>query len=314
MEEKYEPREIERKWQARWQSENLFRVTEDESRPKYYLLEMFPYPSGNIHMGHVRNYTIGDVVARYKRMCGFNVLHPMGWDAFGMPAENAAIAHQTHPAKWTYANIANMRSQLKRLGFSYDWEREIATCRPEYYRWEQWLFLKMYEKGLAFRKESYVNWCDPCQTVLANEQVEAGACWRCGKPVRQKKLSQWFFRITRYAEDLLVYCDRLPVASKVITMCRTGSAAALARRSAFRSRTGRGSSRSSPRVRTLCAGRPSCAWRRSTRWCHSCVRANPRRPRSWHLSSGPPSRTAPTRPWRVTKRRAFSPAPSASTP
>jgi len=219
MEEKYEPQVIERQWQARWQAENLFRVTEDESRPKYYLLEMFPYPSGNIHMGHVRNYTIGDVVARYKRMCGFNVLHPMGWDAFGMPAENAAIANQTHPAKWTYANIANMRSQLKRLGFSYDWEREIATCRPEYYRWEQWLFLKMYEKGLAFRKESYVNWCDPCQTVLANEQVEAGACWRCGKPVRQKKLSQWFFRITRYAEDLLVYCDQLPGwPEKVITM------------------------------------------------------------------------------------------------
>jgi len=219
MEEKYEPQVIERQWQARWQAENLFRVTEDESRPKYYLLEMFPYPSGNIHMGHVRNYTIGDVVARYKRMCGFNVLHPMGWDAFGMPAENAAIANRTHPAKWTYANIANMRSQLKRLGFSYDWEREIATCRPEYYRWEQWLFLKMYEKGLAFRKESYVNWCDPCQTVLANEQVEAGACWRCGKPVRQKKLSQWFFRITRYAEDLLAYCDQLPGwPEKVITM------------------------------------------------------------------------------------------------
>ena len=219
MEERYEPQVIERKWQARWQAERLFRVTEDESRPKYYLLEMFPYPSGNIHMGHVRNYTIGDVVARYKRMCGFNVLHPMGWDAFGMPAENAAIANQTHPAKWTYANIANMRSQLKRLGFSYDWEREIATCRPEYYRWEQWLFLKMYEKGLAFRKESYVNWCDSCQTVLANEQVEAGACWRCGKPVRQKKLSQWFFRITRYAEDLLVYCDQLPGwPEKVITM------------------------------------------------------------------------------------------------
>ena len=219
MEEKYEPQVIERQWQARWQAENLFRVTEDESRPKYYLLEMFPYPSGNIHMGHVRNYTIGDVVARYKRMCGFNVLHPMGWDAFGMPAENAAIANRTHPAKWTYANIATMRSQLKRLGFSYDWEREIATCRPEYYRWEQWLFLKMYEKGLAFRKESYVNWCDPCQTVLANEQVEAGACWRCGKPVRQKKLSQWFFRITRYAEDLLAYCDQLPGwPEKVTTM------------------------------------------------------------------------------------------------
>jgi leucyl-tRNA synthetase len=180
---------------------------------------MFPYPSGNIHMGHVRNYTIGDVVARYKRMRGFNVLHPMGWDAFGMPAENAAIANRTHPARWTYANIDTMRAQLKRMGFSYDWAREVATCRPEYYRWEQWLFLRMYQKGLAFRKESYVNWCDPCQTVLANEQVEAGMCWRCGKPVRQKKLRQWFFRITRYAEDLLLHCDRLPGwPEKVITM------------------------------------------------------------------------------------------------
>jgi len=219
MEAKYLPHGIERKWQARWQADDLFRATDDFSRPKYYLLEMFPYPSGNIHMGHVRNYTIGDVVARYKRMRGFNVLHPMGWDAFGMPAENAAIANNTHPARWTYANIDKMRSQLKRLGFSYDWEREVATCRPEYYRWEQWLFLKMYAQGLAFRKESYVNWCDPCQTVLANEQVEAGMCWRCGKPVRQKKLWQWFFRITRYAEDLLQHCDRLPGwPEKVITM------------------------------------------------------------------------------------------------
>jgi leucyl-tRNA synthetase len=219
MDPKYEPQRIERQWQARWQAEGLFAVTEDKSRPKYYLLEMFPYPSGNIHMGHVRNYTIGDVVARYKRMRGFNVLHPMGWDAFGMPAENAAIANRTHPAKWTYANIDTMRAQLKRLGFSYDWGRELATCRPEYYHWEQWLFLQMVKQDLAYRKESYVNWCDPCQTVLANEQVEAGACWRCGKPVRQKKLAQWFFRITRYAEDLLAHCDRLPGwPEKVITM------------------------------------------------------------------------------------------------
>jgi leucyl-tRNA synthetase len=221
MDDRYDPKSIEPAWQRRWQEENLFRVTEDRSRPKYYLLEMFPYPSGNIHMGHVRNYTIGDVVARYKRMRGFNVLHPMGWDAFGMPAENAAIANRTHPARWTYANIDTMRGQLKRLGFSYDWQRELATCKPEYYRWEQWLFLRMLEKGLAFRKESYVNWCDPCQTVLANEQVEAGACWRCGTPVRQKKLWQWFFRITRYAEDLLAHCDRLPGwPEKVITMQR----------------------------------------------------------------------------------------------
>ncbi len=221
MEERYNPQAIEQKWQAAWEASGLFKVTEDPSKEKYYLLEMFPYPSGKIHMGHVRNYTIGDVVARYKRMRGFNVLHPMGWDAFGMPAENAAIANDTHPAKWTYENIDNMRAQLKRIGFSYDWNRELATCRPEYYRWEQWLFLKMAEKGMAYRKESFVNWCDPCQTVLANEQVEAGMCWRCGKPVRQKKLWQWFFRITDFAEDLLVHCDKLPGwPDKVTTMQR----------------------------------------------------------------------------------------------
>ena len=219
MEEKYNPRAIESKWQRSWENDQLFKVDVRADQEKYYLLEMFPYPSGNIHMGHVRNYTIGDVVARYKRMQGLNVLHPMGWDAFGMPAENAAIANKSHPATWTYQNIDNMRAQLKKIGFSYDWDRELATCRPEYYRWEQWLFLKMVEKGQAYRKESYVNWCDPCQTVLANEQVEAGMCWRCGKEVRQKKLWQWFFRITDYAEDLLVHCDKLPGwPEKVITM------------------------------------------------------------------------------------------------
>ena len=210
MDEKYAPQRVELKWQTYWEDNQLFRVREVPEQKKYYLLEMFPYPSGNIHIGHVRNYTIGDVVARYKRMQGFNVLHPMGWDAFGMPAENAAIANDTHPAKWTYANIDNMRNQLKRIGFSYDWEREIATCRPDYYRWEQWLFLKMYEKDMAYRKEAFVNWCEVCQTVLANEQVEAGMCWRCGRPVVQKKLWQWFFRITDEAEDLLVHCDQLP--------------------------------------------------------------------------------------------------------
>ncbi len=219
MQERYNPKSIETTWQAFWEKTKLFKVTEDPNKKKYYLLEMFPYPSGKIHMGHVRNYTIGDVVARYKKMRGFNVLHPMGWDAFGMPAENAAIANKTHPAVWTYLNIEAMRSQLKRMGFSYDWDREIATCRPEYYRWEQWLFLKMYEKGMAYRKESFVNWCESCQTVLANEQVEAGLCWRCGEPVRQKKLWQWFFRVTDYAEDLLVHSDRLPGwPEKVTTM------------------------------------------------------------------------------------------------
>ncbi len=221
MDSRYDPQAIETKWQNRWQDDRLFTVVEETDQKKYYLLEMFPYPSGKIHMGHVRNYTIGDVVARYKRMRGFNVLHPMGWDAFGMPAENAAIANDTHPAKWTYENIDAMRAQLKRLGFSYDWGRELATCRPEYYRWEQWLFLKMAERGMAYRKESYVNWCDPCQTVLANEQVEAGLCWRCGKPVRQKKLWQWFFKITDFAEDLLVHCEMLPGwPDKVTTMQR----------------------------------------------------------------------------------------------
>ncbi len=219
MDERYDPKRIEPKWQAYWEKTNLFSVEEDPDKEKYYLLEMFPYPSGKIHIGHVRNYTIGDVVARYKRMRGFNVLHPMGWDAFGMPAENAAIANKTHPAKWTYDNIDTMRSQLKRLGFSYDWDREIATCRPEYYKWEQWLFLRMIEKDMAYRKESYVNWCEKCATVLANEQVEAGLCWRCGDVVRQKKLRQWFFRITDYAEDLLSYCDELSGwPAKVITM------------------------------------------------------------------------------------------------
>ena len=219
MDEKYNPQKIESKWQKKWGEWDLFKVKENPTQPKYYLLEMFPYPSGNIHMGHVRNYTIGDVVARYKRMRGFNVLHPMGWDAFGMPAENAAIANKTHPAKWTYANIDAMRAQLKRMGFSYDWGRELATCRPEYYRWEQWLFLKMYEKGLAYRKESFVNWCEDCQTVLANEQVEAGLCWRCGQQVRQKQLWQWFFKISEFAQDLLRYCDKLPGwPEKVTTM------------------------------------------------------------------------------------------------
>jgi leucyl-tRNA synthetase len=219
MDEKYDPQKIESRWQDHWEKSNLFEVKEDHEKKKYYLLEMFPYPSGNLHMGHVRNYTIGDVVARYKRMQGFNVLHPMGWDAFGMPAENAAIAHNSHPAAWTYQNIDSMRLQLQRIGYSYDWGREITTCRPEYYHWEQWLFLKMYEKQMAYRKESYVNWCEPCQTVLANEQVEAGMCWRCGKPVRQKKLWQWFFRITDYAEDLLEYCDKIPGwPDKVVTM------------------------------------------------------------------------------------------------
>jgi len=207
---KYSPKSIEKKWQQYWDKALVFKVDEDRGREKYYLLEMFPYPSGRIHMGHVRNYTIGDVVARFMRMLGYNVLHPMGWDAFGMPAENAAIKAGTHPAKWTYDNIDYMRNQLKQLGFSYDWSREIATCDPGYYRWEQLFFLKMYERGLAYRKSSYVNWCSGCQTVLANEQVEAGACWRCDTPVVQKEMEQWFFKITHYIGELLDNTYNMP--------------------------------------------------------------------------------------------------------
>ena len=206
----YDPQAIEEKWQADWEQKELFRVGEDATREKYYLLEMFPYPSGRIHMGHVRNYSIGDVVARYKRMRGYNVLHPMGWDAFGMPAENAAIQHGIHPAVWTYNNIAYMKKQLKRLGFGYDWSRELATCDVEYYGWEQWLFLKMYERGLVYKKSAAVNFCEQCQTVLANEQVEDGRCWRCSEEVAQNELPQWFFAITKYADELHEYTEKLP--------------------------------------------------------------------------------------------------------
>jgi len=210
METQYVPKDVEQKWQQQWHQSQAFRVTESSAKPKYYLLEMFPYPSGRIHMGHVRNYAIGDVVARFKRMQGFNVLHPMGWDAFGMPAENAAIEHGTHPAKWTYENIDSMRQQLKRMGLSYDWQREFATCDATYYRWEQLIFLKMFERGLAYKKGSSVNWCPDCQTVLANEQVEDGSCWRCHNLVEQKELEQWFFKITDYADELLAETEKLP--------------------------------------------------------------------------------------------------------
>ncbi len=215
----YDPEAIEERWQAVWEERNLFHVEEEKDREKYYLLEMFPYPSGRIHMGHVRNYSIGDVIARYKRMMGFNVLHPMGWDAFGMPAENAAIQHGVHPAVWTRDNIAYMKKQLKRLGFGYDWDRELATCDVEYYGWEQWIFLKMYEKGLVYRKSAPVNYCEECQTVLANEQVEEGKCWRCGHEVKQSELTQWFFAITQYADELYEYTESLAGwPDRVLTM------------------------------------------------------------------------------------------------
>lgn len=201
--ERYDFETIETKWQREWEKLQIYKVCEDATKPKYYCLEMFPYPSGDLHMGHVRNYSIGDVVARFKRMRGFNVLHPMGWDAFGMPAENAAIKRGIHPATWTWNNISNMRRQLKRLGISYDWDREVATCDPRYYRWTQWLFLLMYKRGLAYKKRALVNWCPSCKTVLANEQVIDGECWRCHSPVTKTELEQWFLRITAYADRLL---------------------------------------------------------------------------------------------------------------
>ena len=217
----YKPRAIEQKWQQRWTESRAFEVVEDPSRPKFYCLVMFAYPSGHAHVGHVRNYMIGDVIARTKRMRGFNVLHPFGWDAFGLPAENAAIQHGTHPEKWTLANIAHMKGQLERLGISYAWEREITTCHRDYYKWNQWVFLKMYERGLAYRKRSHVNWCPSCATVLANEQVVDGGCWRCGTEVVVRDLEQWFLKITCYADELLQGLDQLDRwPDKVVTMQR----------------------------------------------------------------------------------------------
>jgi leucyl-tRNA synthetase len=203
MKDTYDFAAVERKWQRAWQEAKAFEAVEDPSKPKFYLLEMYPYPSGRIHMGHVRNYSIGDVIARQKIMAGFEVLHPIGWDALGMPAENAAIKHGTHPRDWTLDNIAHMRAQLQRMGISYDWGREVNTCLPGYYKWNQWIFLRMLERGLAFRKDSWVNWCAQCRTVLANEQVVGGGCWRCDTPVVQKKMEQWFLKITDYADELL---------------------------------------------------------------------------------------------------------------
>jgi len=199
----YRPQDLDKKWQQRWAAARAFETTEDPSKPKFYCLEMFAYPSGHAHMGHVRNYSIGDVLARVKRMRGYNVLHPFGWDAFGLPAENAAIRNGIHPEDSTRGNIAHMKGQLQRLGISYAWERELATCDAEYYKWNQWLFIRMFEKGLAYRRRSSVNWCPSCNTVLANEQVVDGGCWRCGSPVETRDLEQWCFRITAYADELL---------------------------------------------------------------------------------------------------------------
>jgi len=209
MQNKYNFTEIEAKWQKIWKDQHIFKTNDDTSKEKYYVLEMFPYPSGKIHMGHVRNYAIGDVISRFKVQSGFNVLHPMGWDAFGLPAENAAIQNNTPPAEWTWTHIEEMRDQLNQLGISYDWDREVATCHPSYYKWMQWIFIQLFNKGLAYKKENPVNWCPSCQTVLANEQVVDGGCERCHTEVTKKELSQWYFKITDYAERLLANLDKL---------------------------------------------------------------------------------------------------------
>ena len=217
----YRPQDLDRKWQRRWAETRAFEPTEDPARPKFYCLEMFAYPSGHAHVGHVRNYIIGDVMARTKRMRGYNVLHPFGWDAFGLPAENAAIKSGIHPEVSTFGNIAHMKGQLQRLGISYAWDRELATCTPEYYRWNQWLFIRMFERGLAYRRRSTVNWCPVDHTVLANEQVVDGACWRCGTTVETRDLEQWFLKITHYADELLDALDTLSKwPEKVVTMQR----------------------------------------------------------------------------------------------
>ncbi len=222
-EKTYDHKHIELKWLERWRGSALYTAAPDPSRPKYYVLEMFPYPSGSLHMGHVRNYSIGDALARYQWMRGFNVLHPMGWDAFGLPAENAAISRGRHPREWTLSNIANMKSQLERFGFAYDWDCELSTCEPEYYRWNQWFFLKMFERGLAYRGQALVNWCPECATVLANEQVVDGCCWRHeATPVEQRQLEQWFLKTTAYADELLADMQQIEAGwpERVLTMQR----------------------------------------------------------------------------------------------
>src|SRR5947209_596599 len=222
-EKPYDHNAIELKWHERWQNADFYKAEENSAKPKFYVLEMLPYPSGTLHIGHIRNYSIGDALARYKWMRGFNVLHPMGWDAFGLPAENAAIANKRPPREWTQQNIAAMKKTHRRFAFSYDWDREISTCEPEYYRWNQWFFLKMLERGLAYRKKALVNWCPKCATVLANEQVVDGCCWRHDDtPVEQRALEQWFLKITDYADELLNEMDRLEGGwpERVLTMQR----------------------------------------------------------------------------------------------
>src|SRR5215468_668325 len=269
--DRYEPRRIEEKWQARWDSDPALYASEphDSKRKKYYVLEMLPYPSGALHMGHVRNYAIGDTLARHMWMRGYNVLHPMGWDAFGLPAENAALKNNVHPKKWTLDNIAHMKAQMKRIGYAYDWSTEVTTCLPDYYRWNQWFFLKLYEKGLAYRKKSKVNWCPECATVLANEQVlPNGCCWRHEEAkVEQRELEQWIVRTRITPKSCLPVSTISTTGRRRSAPCNaTGSAAAKAPSSTSRSMAPRARSRSLPRASIRSSERPRCCSHRSIRW------------------------------------------------
>ena len=309
---RYPFQETEAKWQRTWEEQGTFAARLEPGRPKYYVLEMFPYPSGRIHMGHVRNYTLGDVVARYKRAQGFGVLHPMGWDAFGLPAENAAMAKGVHPAEWTYANIAEMRAQFQSMGLSLDWSREIATCDPAYYRHEQAMFLDFLDAGLVYRKESWVNWDPVDQTVLANEQVIDGRGWRSGAVVERRKLAQWFFKITEYTEELL---DAL-VDPRSLAAQGAADAGALDRAVGGRARPvpdrgpRRTRSRCSPLGPTPCSARASWRWRPIIRSPPSWPPRIPASPHSLPSAPGPqPARRRSSRP----RRSAMTPGCAAAT-
>ncbi len=275
----YDAQAIESKWMKAWEDSNLFAVDTDDSKPKKYVLEMFPYPSGDLHMGHARNYTIGDAMARQARMRGFDVLHPIGFDAFGLPAENAAIKHNTQAAAWTYKNMDQALATMKRMGFSYDLDRMVKTCSPDYYRWGQWIFEKLWEKGLVYRKKNPVNWCPTCKTVLANEQVTEGKCWRCGTEPEKRDLEQWYFKITEYSRSCSTTWRSSPAGPSASSRCRpTGSVAPrvprstlpCATRMASPSRATRARSPSSPRVPIRSLASPSLSWLPSTPSARAC--------------------------------------------
>ena len=313
---RYDPAAIETKWQSRWENEKTYACHVDKDKKKYYVLEMFPYPSGNLHMGHVRNYSIGDVVARFKRMQGFNVMHPMGWDAFGLPAENAAIKHNIHPSVWTHANIDNMRAQLKRLGYSYDWDREVATCDEPYYRWEQLFFLRWLEKGLVYRKKASQNWCPHCNTVLANEQVVDGLCWRCDTPVVQKELTQWFLKITDYADELLADLSKLEGGwpDRVLSMQRNWIGKSVGAEITFPLESGEGDIKVFTTRPDTVFGVTFMTLAPSIRSSSRSSAASPTKLKPAPLSSGPTTWTASTASPTASKKKASSPAPTASTP